>query len=73
MIATQHYPNPDKPFIGGQAGNSKPQISNPKQITMTKIQNPKREYALERRTFQFYVLVIKYCNLRFNCYLVLDI
>jgi hypothetical protein len=31
---------PDK---GGQAGNSKLQISNTKQITITEIQNPKRE------------------------------
>jgi|GEM_PF-2891434 hypothetical protein len=37
----------------GQAGNSKLQITNAKQITMTKIQNPKREYDLEERTFQF--------------------
>ena len=33
--------------------NSKSQITNTKQITMTEIQNPKREYDLEERTFQF--------------------
>ena len=33
---------------------------------MTKIQNPKREYDLEERSFQFYVSVIEYCNLRFT-------
>jgi hypothetical protein len=41
--------------------NNKFQISNNKQITMTKIQNPKR------------VLVIEYWNLRFICNLVLGI
>ena len=35
-------------------GNSKLQISNAKQITMTEIQNPKREYDLEERTFQLF-------------------
>ena len=42
---------------------------------MTEIQNPKREYDLEERTFQFTkpVLVIEYCNLRFICDLVLGI
>jgi len=40
---------------------------------MTEIQNPKREYDLEERTFQFAkpVFVIEYCNLRFICNLVL--
>ena len=48
----------------GEAGvdeNSKLQITNNKQITMTKIQNFKS------------VLVIEYWNLRFNCNLVLGI
>ena len=45
--------NPNKLSRGGQAGNSKSQISNTKQIRMTEIQNPKREYDLEERTFQF--------------------
>ena len=40
---------------------------------MTEIQNPKREYDIQERTVQFNVLVIKYCNLRFICYLVLGI
>ena len=34
-------------------GNSKSQITNNKQITMTKIQNSKPVYDLEERTFQF--------------------
>jgi len=33
--------------------NSKSQITNIKQITMTKIQNSKPVYDLEERTFQF--------------------
>jgi len=51
FLIYQH--NPDKPSRGGQAGNSKTQTSNNKQIAMTKIQNLKREYDLEERTFQF--------------------
>jgi hypothetical protein len=44
------------------SGNNKSQISNNKQITITKIQNPK-----------LVVLVIGYWNLRFICNLVLVI
>jgi len=40
---------------------------------MTEIQNPKREYDLSGKIFQFYVLVIGYCNLRFIWNLVLGI
>ena len=40
---------------------------------MTEIQNYKQEYDLKERTFQIYVLVIEYCNLRFICNLVLGI
>jgi len=38
---------------------------------MTEIQNPKRIYDFDETRFQFFVLVINYCNLRFVCYLVL--
>jgi len=34
------------------AGNSKSQISNSKQITMTEIQNPKHTQDIEKRTYQ---------------------
>jgi len=42
-------------------------------MSLTEIKNPKREYDLEERTVQFYVLVIGYCDLRFVCNLVLGI
>jgi hypothetical protein len=39
---------PNPPKGGGQAGNSKSQISNSKQITMTEIQNLKQTYDIEK-------------------------
>jgi hypothetical protein len=57
-------PGPKDPAFGiehGVAENSKSQISNLKQITMTKIQNSKP------------LLVIGNWNLRFVCYLVLGV
>jgi hypothetical protein len=47
-------PNPGKPSRGGQAENSKAQISNTKQITMTEIKNPKHAQDIEKRTYQNY-------------------
>jgi len=55
--------------------NNKSQITNHKQITMTKIQNPKlRSYTpFCGSSLQDFVLVIVYWNLRFICNLVLVI
>jgi hypothetical protein len=62
---TEGQVSPARGEIAGKEGieipNPKSQISNIKQITMTKIQNSKP------------VLVIEYWNLRFVCNLVLGI
>jgi hypothetical protein len=47
-------PEAGKPSRGGQAENSKAQISNTKQITMTEIKNPKHAQDIEKRTYQNY-------------------
>jgi len=57
------------PERGGQAANSKSQISNSKQIPMTEIQNLKHAKNIENEHIKT-VSVIEYWKLKFICNLL---